>query len=355
MVDPRYDEATPERHYPLDKIRKADGSDASFLAELAIVLSHSTQFAFIKSVTTAPSAGGINVIDSVMAWAVNIWKARDAMVVVEVGGIHYTQEISSNDATSLTFPAIGVAIPTGSAYAIISNFGSIDLASIVGTALTADDWTLRFQALNDDSVKGLLKSIGDIGAGTNLNNRIGELADAAKIDYTDSGSAITFIKGLLRILQDETTKGLLKSFGDIAAGDNFIARLGAKADVAIIDPTVDGSVIAYLKGILTLLETQPKKASASTLYNVTKLASEEGSQLLPDHTKSFNIKLAGGLPGDIFYTAWETGKVATPTSPYDRHDGSMGYSEMDKDLVGKTIYFATPKVGGGLFIVEAWV
>jgi hypothetical protein len=355
MVDPRYEEATPDRHYPLDKIRKADGSDASFLAELAIVMAHSTQFAFIKSVTTAASAGGINVIDALMSWAVNMWVARDAFVVVEVGGIHYTQEISTNNATTLTFPAIGVVIPIGAPYAIISNFGSVDISSIAGTALTADDWTARFKALNDDSVKGLLKSVGDIGAGTNIANRIGELADAAKIDYTDSGSLLTFTKGLLRIFQDETTKGLLKSFGDVAAGDNFITRLGSKADVAIIDPTADGSIIAYLKGILTLLEAQPKKASVSTLYNVTVLASTEGSQLLPDHTKSFNIKLAGGLPGDIFYTAWEIGKVATPTSPYDRHDGSMGYTEMDKDLVGKTIYFATPKVGGGLFIVEAWV
>jgi len=40
----------------------------------------------------------------------------------------------------------------------------VNLTSINGTALTGDDWTLRFQALNDDTVEGLFRSIGDAGA-----------------------------------------------------------------------------------------------------------------------------------------------------------------------------------------------
>lgn len=47
---------------------------------------------------------------------------------------------------------------------------SID--KIGGTDLTGDDWTQRFKALNDDTVKGLLRSIGD--AGTSPANTTGK-------------------------------------------------------------------------------------------------------------------------------------------------------------------------------------
>lgn len=40
----------------------------------------------------------------------------------------------------------------------------VDLTKVAGTAQTADDWTARFKVLNDDTVKGLLRSVGDAGA-----------------------------------------------------------------------------------------------------------------------------------------------------------------------------------------------
>lgn len=40
---------------------------------------------------------------------------------------------------------------------------SVNLDQVGGTAQTGDDWTLRFQALNDDTVQGLFRSVGDAG------------------------------------------------------------------------------------------------------------------------------------------------------------------------------------------------
>jgi hypothetical protein len=47
-----------------------------------------------------------------------------------------------------------------------------------GTALTGRDISLDLAALTDDSIKGILKSIGDIAALENLITRIGQTSDA---------------------------------------------------------------------------------------------------------------------------------------------------------------------------------
>ena len=59
--------------------------------------------------------------------------------------------------------------PTDPAVAIPVSLAAIpdpdvNLIKIAGTALTGADWTAIFKTLNDDTLKGLLRSIGDAGA-----------------------------------------------------------------------------------------------------------------------------------------------------------------------------------------------
>jgi hypothetical protein len=248
MVDANYEHAKPDNRFIVDKIQKSDGTQPSLLSELATILANATDVAFVNSITTGASAGGTQVIDTTMSFEVNMWDQshHKGMVDITIGGVHYWADILSNTVDTLTFAAIGIAIPAGAEYSIKALYSAVDISSWGGTPLTGADLTLAIQAL----------------------------------------------------LQ----KGLTPS-----------------------------------------------------TYNVTVIADNEGSVVLPDHTKQLTIKMIGGTSGDSYRTAWVTGKVATPVAPYDYHDGAACGSLEGVDLVGKTLYFATSKIGGATFAIEAIV
>jgi len=64
-----------------------------------------------------------------------------------------------------------------------------NLRKINNTIVTADDWTARFKALNDDSVKGLLRSIGD--AGNSPSNASGKTLLKWLYDIYNSGVPVS--------------------------------------------------------------------------------------------------------------------------------------------------------------------
>ncbi len=288
---------------------------------LSTLISQMTEFAFDTGVTTSASAGGTQVIDATKSWAANIWDQthRKAVVEIIIGGIHYFADVTANAATTLTFGALGVAVPIGATYAIKAGFGSVDISSISSTALTADDWTARFKALNDASVTGMFKSFGDAGAGDSLLGLVGTKGDAAVTDDTASSTLFGYIKGLL------------KDIGDVGGGSDLLT----------------------LTGLIS-----KKKQSDPAMYVVDcAVADTQYSQVLPANTKMITVKMLNGLPGDNFRVSFVTGNVATGplvAKPCDKIDAGMDWvSPEGMDLAASTVYFASSVTG--LCLVTAYV
>jgi len=84
-------------------------------------------------------------------------------------------------------------------------------------------------------------------------------------------------------------------------------------------------------------------ATAVTEYNITcTLADTEYSQALPANTKAFVFQNREYNP---FRWSFTTGKVATPTAPYNQAKIGQTISGTDVDLSSKTLYFASSSAG----------
>ncbi|MFC1999158.1 hypothetical protein ACFLXE_00180 [Chloroflexota bacterium] len=106
-----------------------------------------------------------------------------------------------------------------------------NVSHIGGTALTGRDISADLKALVDDSIKGILKSIGDIATTENLITRIGA-TDSAVVDAGAVGSVAAKIRRL-------TT--------DLGVA---LTSLGA-TDAALVDAGAVGSVAAKLRRLTT--------------------------------------------------------------------------------------------------------
>ncbi len=86
-------------------------------------------------------------------------------------------------------------------------------------------------------------------------------------------------------------------------------------------------------------------------YNVTLAsANTEYSQALPANTRRLSFRCRSGVA--IRY-AWVTGKVATPTAPYQSLQAGAEYVLDGVLLAGSTLYFASGAVGA-VVEMEAW-
>jgi len=116
--------------------------------------------------------------------------------------------------------------------------------------------------------------------------------------------------------------------------------------------TDTGSAYAY-DGTNWVLRNYPgRRALTPTKYAATITSADtEYSQALPAGTKQFSIHLRDM---SAFRLAYVTGKVATPTDPYETIPaGAEKYIE-NVELSALTLYFAAP-VGGKVAEIEAWV
>jgi len=120
-----------------------------------------------------------------------------------------------------------------------------DITKWGATDLTSRDISLDLKALTDDSVKGILKSIGDVGTGTNLLGLVGEvqatptantllrrLKDILSLTVLASGTNIIGKVGI-----DQTTPGTTNGIqinAELPAGSNIIGKIG-------IDQTTPGT------------------------------------------------------------------------------------------------------------------
>ena len=214
---------------------------------------------------TGTATGGTDTtcVDTTRAWAADIWKGGKVEIIK--AGTHYFAEITTNDATTLTFASIGTPVVVGNTYQIKAAIDRIDLARINGTAVTGDDWTLRFKVLNDASVRGLMKSIGDIGPGDNIVTILGNILTAigllAMVPTTPTiyNSSLLLADTEYSQALSANTKKFSVSIIDGQAGDNF--------RIAYVTGKVATPTAPYLKYEQNIEFYQDNiEAAALTLY-----------------------------------------------------------------------------------------
>ncbi|MBA7597928.1 hypothetical protein ES703_04936 [subsurface metagenome] len=267
---------------------------------------------------TATSGSNTTIVDTGKSWEDNMWE--DATFEVEIGAIRYLGIVISNTATTVTFAALpgGAAVIAGCDYGLKR---PVDIADI-------SDRAARLLGVVDSLTKW---------GGTALTGRD--------------------ISADLQALTDITITGILKSIGDIAGAESLIARIGAIAD-AMVAAGATGSVSAKLRrlttdldALLTELAKKLNKAATPVIYNVAMtLADTEYSQALPANTKRFSIHLRDMSE---FRFAYETGKVATPTEPYETIPVGHEKHEEMIEPASLTLYFASP-AATKVAEIEAW-
>jgi len=243
--------------------------------------------------------------DSAKSWPVDAF--TDLIVEITAGtGKDQIRKIASNTATRLVPVTNFDTAPDATSQYRIGFYGKMtsDIAAWGGTGLTGRDVSLDLKALTDDSITGLLKSIGDIAALENLITRIGQTTDAM-----------------------------------VAAG--AVGSMAAKFRRLTND----------LSALITAVGLLPQLATTPIIYNKTMtLADTEYFQALPANTKKYTIQTRDGT---AFRMAFVTGKVAVPTEPYLTIDTDGFHHEDSINPASLTLYFAC---GDALKVIEiiAW-
>lgn len=125
---------------------------------------------------------------------------------------------------------------------------------------------------------------------------------------------------------------------------------GAAADLELGQSTKSASLPVTLASDQDAL-TVDGAATGATLYAVTLTnANQEYSQALPNPTRAVSVKARSAVA--IRY-AWATGKVATPTDPYQSLPANTEYSADNMKLTSPTIYLASA-TAGTVVEIEAW-
>lgn len=113
------------------------------------------------------------------------------------------------------------------------------------------------------------------------------------------------------------------------------ASTEAKQDNQItLETSIDGKIIKSDTDNIKMAD----RANALTTYNVDlTVINTEYSQALPASTRAIDIK---NRNLNQIRFAFETGKVATPTAPYNTLEGGERIELSDLSLTSKTIYVA---------------
>ncbi len=136
-----------------------------------------------------------------------------------------------------------------------------DLKKIGGTTQTGDNWTNRFRALNDVSVTGLIKTLGDIGDDESLMTRLGERDDAAQDDHTETASLFAFLKGVLEKLGGTLDTQLTGSKAEEESGQH---TENAAAVVSYNRHASATEIGVYVEGGSVRVRTDGTAATATT-------------------------------------------------------------------------------------------
>lgn len=294
---------------------------AAFGGGAAVDLDLPTEFDELKAalataveaaIDTGTATGGSNttIVDTGKGWAVDMW--IDATFEVEIGAIHYLGIVTGNTATTITFAALpgGAMVIAGCDYGLKRPVDIADISDRAGrllgvvqsltqwggTALTGRDISGDLQALIDDSITGLLKSIGDIAALENLITRIGQTSDASV-----AAGAVGSISAKLR----RATQGLedLKTLIVLAAGTNLIGAVNPRSEAGAGQTPVGVTVTAA--STLILAANANRKAAVITNDSDTTIYVAIG--VAAQANKGIRLNANGGVlvisrTGDIYST-----------------------------------------------------
>jgi hypothetical protein len=139
------------------------------------------------------------------------------------------------------------------------------------------------------------------------------------------------------------------------SGIYVIAGVSITSGVGLIIQTQSSGSVTVASGLFIQFASTsyPAQAIATTptLYAVTMTtANTEYSQLLPTGTKKYRIHLRD-FSG--FYFAYVTGKVATPTDPYETIAANNEKYEDNLYLTSITIYFSST-ASSKVAEIEVW-
>ncbi len=240
--------------------------------------------------------------DSAKAWPVNAF--TDLIVEITAGtGEGQVRKIDSNTATSLVPVTNFATAPDATSQYRIGFYGKMtsDIASWGGTGLTGRDISLDFKSLTDDSLKGLLKSIGDVAALENLITRIGQTSDAM-VAAGAVGSLSAKLRRLTQDLSTRATEATLAKVIPVAKADLFNTALpAAEANWLGSDITPTNSpsylriyVCVSVTGILRVART----ISATTLTEDLN----SGTALVAGAAYLFTVPWRSGDGIDIRYS-----------------------------------------------------
>lgn len=283
----------------------------------------------LGTIVTAPiegtATGGTTstLIDSTRSWEVDYWK--NATYTYENAGTKYSGKITANTATQLTFSATAAAPVSGDDYTIHLIPNVTNIKWVNDTAQTGDDWTARFKALNDVSITGIMKTLGDIGVGDSVYVTLTNiLADTTNIDTN-----VTAI--LADTASMDTNLGTVAT--DTTSIDGKLTGTNTKLDTII---TNQGTIEDDIEAIAP--------ATAPTVYNVEiAIADTQYTQVVAS-AKKVIMSFQEGTPGEDWRFAFVDTKVATPTHPYMIYDQS--YQEpIELVNFSGTIYLAASTTG----------
>jgi hypothetical protein len=225
--------------------------------------------------------------------------------------------------------------PTGEVYPIsaIGNFGfdfginqwikvlatggatHVNIARWGGTAVTGDDLTLRFYALNDATVQGLLASIGVVTPpGTDASANQTQRKFLERI--AESVDTIGAVAGLLRTLGDVgagatapgTGKTIAKILEDILAGvapstakNRYETLTGAAANAESVDIAFAQDV-DFIMVKATTADLLIRTTDWGAVLNGTQISvAQDAVVVLPLQTASFRVQNAVAGPPNANY------------------------------------------------------
>jgi len=173
-----------------------------------------------------------------------------------------------------------------------------------------------------------------LGAGTALVGKVG-------IDQATANANEVVVKS-------GTVTSVTSITNALPAGTNLVGKVG-------IDQTTPGTTNAVVEAsataIKTAVEALTPTATTPVIYNVTITTLDtEYSQALPANTKKFRIHLQDFA---TFRLAYVTGKVATPSAPYETIPANSEKYEDGLSLAALTLYFASP-VSTKIAEIEVW-
>lgn len=255
---------------------------------------------------TADATSAVNHLDdSAKSWPVNAF--TDLIIEITGGtGEGQMRKITSNTATSIVPTVSFATAPDATSTYRIGFFGKMtaDITSWGGTALTGRDISLDLKALTDDSIKGLLKSIGDIAALENLVTRIGQTTDAI-VAAGATGSMSAKLRRVTQGLED------LKTLVVLAAGTNLIGAVNPRSEAGAGQTPVGITVTAASTQILAANANRKvaiiTNDSDTTIYLAIGVAAQAN--------KGIRLNANGGTivisrTGDIYSTEAVNGILA---------------------------------------------